>query len=273
MDWKDEAKAAVTEFPADVKAFATKTYDIIKNDNDPGVDPQRRNVLQAMGVAAAGGFIDFAEDGDLDSVDYAADLGSAAAGEAGEAWDALGEAIPYEIRSPITRKDGGSPGTTTPEDTTTPEENTPTPEDTTTPEENTTTPEDTTTPTPELEYDSISEGLLEEGETTRDGFMGYSLVALDEQLEGVDYQEAVLNAEDYEASIMDALEGTDYEDGEFRLGEYGINDERPEGRTIDLTGEFGASDKLDSYMENLDERGELEDQMFGYFDSLERSDL
>jgi hypothetical protein len=71
---------------------------------------------------------------------------------------------------------------------------------------------------------------------------------------------------------MDVLEGTDFEDGEFRLGEYDVSDKRPDGRWLDME-DIGASDEFSSYMDELHEEGELEEEVFGYFEDLERSDL
>jgi len=275
MSWADEAKEAFTELPGDIRSAAEKSYDIIRNDNNRNFDPERRNFLQAAGVAAAGGFVDFAEDGDLDSVDYAAGVGSAAAGQAGEAWDAVGDAIPYRLRSPITKEENGEQtpvdnSTETPTETETPV-GTETPTETESPTE-TETQTETQTEAPDFAYEGLSEGLLDESDGVRDAFMGYSVTALDSQLEGVGYEEVIENTSDYEAQVMDVLEGTDFEDDEFRLGEYGVSDERPDGRWLDMD-EIGASDDFSSYMEDLHDEGELEEEVFGYFQDLERSDL
>lgn len=284
MAWLDEAKEAVTEFPADVRSAAEKSYDIVVNDNDRDFDPDRRNFIQAAGTLAAGGFVDFAEDGDLDSVDYAAGIGGAAAGEVGEAWDAIGDSIPYEIRSPIAKKDDSPVDNTPSGNTTETETETGTETDTDTDTETeteteTSTETETGTQEPDFAYDSISEGLMdyegENGERLRNAFMGYSVTALDSQLDDVNYEEIIENTSDYEAQVMEVLEGTDFEDGEFRLGEYGISDERPDGRWLDMD-EIGADDDdgdLISYMDELHDEGELEEEMFGYFNELERSDL
>jgi hypothetical protein len=106
---------------------------------------------------------------------------------------------------------------------------------------------------------------LEESDRTQSGFRGYSLTALDDQLEGVGLEEAVENSSDYEASIRDALEGTNYDDGVFELGDY--------GRGVDLVDDIDASDQFVDYMAELDDgdqTGDLEEQMFGYVESLER---
>lgn len=272
MSWTDEFKGAFTELPGDVRSAAEKSYDILANDSNRDFDPDRRNFIQAAGTLAAGGFVDLAEDGDLDSVDYAADVGSAVAGEAGQAWDAVGEAIPYEIRSPITKEDN-SPI----ENNTKPSGNN-TETGTETGTENVTETEtgtETGTQEPDFAYGGISEGLLDQPERAEQAFMGYSVTALDTQLDGVGYEEVIENTSDYEAQIMDVLEGTDFEDGEFRMGEYGISDERPDGRWLDMD-EIGVNDEdgdLVSYMDNLHDEGQLEEEMFGYFEDLERSDL
>lgn len=290
MAWLDEAKEAVTEFPADVRSAAEKSYDVVVNDNNRNFDPERRNFIQAAGTLAAGGFVDFAEDGDLDSVDYAAGVGGAAAGEAGEAWSAIGDAVPYEIRNPIVKKDGpqqsqngtvdngtDSNGNVTDGNDTGSDPNTDPGTDTGTDQNNGNNGSDNQGP--DFAYGSITEGLMdyegENGENLRDAFMGYSVTALDSQLEGVGYEEVIENASDYEAQIMDVLEGTDFEDGMFRLGEYDVSEERPDGRWLDME-EIGANEddgQLISYMDELHEEGELEEEMFGYFDELERSDL
>ncbi|MFB6175474.1 MAG: hypothetical protein ABEJ87_05920, partial [Candidatus Nanohalobium sp.] len=184
----------------------------------------------------------------------------------------------YQIRSPIVwggkeaennnhstpaPGQGNGPGTETTEQPTSTSQT-----ETTT----TSTTQHTTTATPDLEYDSISQGLLEESDQTQQGFKGYSLTALSSQLDGVSIQEAVENTSDYEASIRDALEGTQYfeDEGIFRLGEYGVTSEDPNGKGVDLVDQIGSSHKFDTYMDNLEQRGELEDQMFGYVESLER---
>lgn len=188
------------------------------------------------------------------------DVYSGTADAVGDASREVGKASPFEIRSPITWK-GGNNSQDTPKDNSS--GNTPTDNSSGTP---------STTPTPELTYDSISHGLLEESDRTQQGFKEYSLTALDDQLEGVGVEKAVENSSNYEAAIRDALEGTDYleAEGVFRLGEYGISQEYPDGKGVDLKDQIAASDKLDQYFEELDDRGELEDQMFGYFESLEK---
>jgi hypothetical protein len=239
-------------------------------DPNTGDDPTRRNLLEAI----AGGTATVLAG--PTAADAAGDAAGYAGKQAGEAWDAIGDSIPYKI----VKKDD-SPGETTPSGTTT-ETGTETDTDTDTETETeteTSTETETGTQEPDFAYDSISEGLMdyegENGERLRNAFMGYSVTALNSQLDGVSYEEVIENAGDYEAQIMDVLEGTDFEDGEFRLGEYGISDERPDGRWLDMD-EIGADDDdgdLISYMDELHDEGELEEEMFGYFNELERSDL
>ena len=239
-----------------------------------GDDPTRRNLLEAI----AGGTATVLAG--PTAADAAGDAAGYAGKQAGEAWDAIGDSIPYEIRSPIAKKDD-SPVDNTPSGTTT-ETGTETGTETETSTESeteTSTETETGTQEPDFAYDSISEGLMdyegENGERLRNAFMGYSVTALDSQLDDVNYEEIIENTSDYEAQVMEVLEGTDFEDGEFRLGEYGISDERPDGRWLDMD-EIGADDDdgdLISYMDELHDEGELEEEMFGYFNELERSDL
>lgn len=264
MSWRDDFKEAFTELPGDVMSAAGKTYDVAVNDNDRDFNMSRRNFIQAAGTAALGTGLDLGEDGDIDSYD-------AAAGAAGSVWHEVDKRLP-DYRINIEKVNGGSQNggaadTPTPTNTPTPTdtpENTPTNTETSEPTE-TSTPTPTTTEASELAYESISAGLLEESEGTREGFRGYSLTALDDQLDGVGLHEAVLNAGDYEEEIMGALEGSNYDDGALTLGDY--------EQSVDLVDEIGASQQFDSYVEELDDRGELEGEMFDYFDSLERADL
>ena len=127
---------------------------------------------------------------------------------------------------------------------------------------------------PDFDYSSISEGLLEEDEGARRAFKGYTMTALDHQLDDVSYGDAIENTGEYESEIMEALEGTEFEHGRLRVGEYGVTDDRPDGRWLDLDSVgFSEENRFDDYLENLEDEGELEDEVFGYLDDLERSDL
>lgn len=247
------------------------TQDAMVNGN-VNANLTRRDYLKGVAGAAAVG-----AGGEMGAYSGTANAAGDAAGtagaKAGQAWDAIGEAIPYEIRSPITRKDGQG-NTTTPTDNST----TPSGNNTETGTENETETEtgtETDTEEPDFAYGGISEGLLDQPERAEQAFMGYSVTALDTQLDGVGYEEVIENTSDYEAQVMEVLEGTDFEDGQFRLGEYGVSDERPDGRWLDMD-EIGVDDDdgdLISYMDELHDEGQLEEEMFGYFEDLERSDL
>lgn len=235
--------------PGDVRSAAEKTYDKVRNDNDRDFEPERRNFLQAAGgvgaAAVTGGLVD-----------------RPARNAAEGAYDAMAGAIPdspvdidVNINSGGSSGNGGGSGETateTEEPTTT--------EDPTTTEEPTTTEDPTTTEMDDLPYNGILEGLDAQSGSTEEAFQDYTLTALNSNLEGVGLEEAVNNHEDYEASIMDALEGT-YADGDaFSVGGYA---------ELGIQEDLNANSRFRSYLNEADDRDVLEDEIHDYLGDMD----
>jgi len=241
--WNGIKSASSTAYN-DALDGASNANEAVQTGSSPGIELKRRHVLE--GMAGAG-------------VTYLAgsnNLVGRGADAAGNAWAEAGEAFPYEINFGISRKGASNNGSTPTDTPTDAPEQTEQPTDTSNEEPTTTTPDES------FSYNGISEALSEGDNDTRQAFKGYSLTALGDQLEDVSLDEAVENTSDYEPSVMDALEGTNYTDGEFTLGEY--------SRSVDLVDDIGASGELDQYMQELDNDGEIEEAVFDYIDDLER---
>lgn len=264
MSWLDDFKGAFTELPGDIRSAAGKTNDVVRNDNDRDFNMKRRNFIQLAGAAAVGAGVDYGEDGDFDSVDAV-----------GDAYGAMVERIPdspvdidvkYTGPDPFgLGPDGGSGANTTDSGsgantTTDSGVDTNTTTDTST-DTTTDAPTDTTTDI-DLPYDGILDGLGDQTGSTAEAFQDYTLTALDANLEGVGLEEAVNNSDDYEASIMDALEGT-YADGDaFNVGDYA---------EIGIQEDLGANDTFKTYLNEADNEGVLEDEIQDYLGEMEVS--
>ncbi|MFB6180554.1 MAG: hypothetical protein ABEJ93_01625 [Candidatus Nanohalobium sp.] len=129
----------------------------------------------------------------------------------------------------------------------------------------TVTPSDT--PSGDLAYDSLEEGLLEEGKDVQEEFTTYSLTALNYGLreEDVNSIQALNNFSEYEEEIDEILEeGTYAREGELNIGGYG---------ETSIQGELKASEHFEEYLETASEEGELEAEVKRYWSNLTAEEL